>query len=97
MRNRKPTKPCQHRVECPVARPLVEEVPCGRPWSVYGRNISPWCARTQHPEDGIENLSTVARSATGLETPGREQVGDQLPLRVGEAVSRHACLGHASV
>ncbi len=89
------SKPPKHFIESPVLVPLVEEIPGCGPGAELGREVTPRSASTKRPQDGIEDLSTVSWAPARLEVVGREQIRDQVPLGVGEAVARHAGRGHA--
>jgi hypothetical protein len=80
------TEAGEDRIERPVGVPLVEEVPGGGPRSESRRQIAPGRPRPEDPEDGVEDLSPIARRASGAGRR-REEVLDRFPFAVRQSMS----------
>jgi len=65
--------------------PTVEAIVGGRVRPVPLRQVAPWRACTQHPEDAVENAPIVARLATSTAL-GQNRL-DDAPLEVGQVVA----------
>jgi hypothetical protein len=75
--------------------PADEPIVAGRTRSVDFRQIAPWCARPQHPEDAIEDASVVhAGNATRLV---REHRFDDAPFAVAQFIAHDSMLHFESL
>ena len=81
-------QPVEDLVECSVVVPSVEQIPYRTPWAVLLRQITPWRAGPQDPEDAIHDHPPVAGWSPGFR-PRRKYVLDEFPLIIRKSMSRH--------
>src|SRR4051795_12618175 len=74
-----------------VLSPPVEGLEGRLPGSIAFREIPPWGAGMEDPEDSIEDWSSVAKRTAGLAVMStvRQERGDSCPLLVGEIIAAH--------
>ena len=77
----------QH-VPHPGLSPSREAIVAGGARTISLRQVAPWCARSQHPEDAVQYTTVInPRHASRLV---RQERLDRTPLEVGQIISAHA-------
>lgn len=77
-----------HPIPDPNLTPSHEAIVAGGARTIAFRQVAPWRAGSQHPEDPVQHTAIInARYATRL--VGQERL-DHAPLEVGQVISAHA-------
>lgn len=82
--NRVASESSKNSVKSSILVPFVKEIPGRGPWTKLCWQVTPWCSCPEYPKDRIYDHPWISGPPSGSAVLNPKQIGDQIPLSVGE-------------